>query len=332
MIDVVLDMREGGDWSLDLCFAGLVKNLGAERVADVPYREKHREWGMSWCKRDWHAERRTLGYTDQNDRVKGLFDLTCDNVRRVWLDERMESFQFYRGLPVLHDAKVVVVAGHDRFWNHSPQFVASLYGSKFEAMLLDNWRPEYEKLPFKKRRIGWSCNFDHYWTRPSVKPEKDIDISFMGYVSHPDRARFVDFINRTYRQLNNRIMLEREPDTMKNFVTKRDYFDVMLRSKICLNLRGGAEGGKALRMYEIPYVGSYMLAQRIPDAGVYEDFVPDTHCEYFENEAELVDFIDYRLNDGAEGREFLALSGYDRATEELSVKARWKSVLEWLDA
>lgn len=330
MIDVVVDAREGGDWSLDLLFAGLVLNLGPERVADVPYRDKHREWGRSYCKRDWGAERRTLGYTSSNESVKGLFALTPDNVRRVWIDERMESYAIYKSLGVLHQAKVVVVAGHDRFWNHNPRFVAGLYGDNFEAMLLDNWYPEYESLPFRARKIGWSCNFDHYWTRPTVAPAKDIDISFMGYASHLDRVRFVEHVKKRWGHLNNKIMLEREPDTMKNFVPKSTYFDIMLRSKICLNLRGGADMGKALRAYEIPYVGSYMLSQRIDDPGMRDDFVDGIDCSYFSNEDELDSCVRYAL-DNERWREAIASAGHQAATGKLSVKQRWKDVLEWLD-
>lgn len=346
MAEVIIDLRTGGDWSLDLCFAGLVSNLGYENVFDLPYKDKHREWhdvldGKRL--RDWGLERRTLGFTDavpddRSSHIPSMDPVTIDllkkqgEVKRVWLDERMESFQKYReyGLDKT-DAKVVVVAGHDRFWNQSPSFVASLYGDKLQAMLLDNWYSEYMNLPFKVGNVRWSCNFDHYWQRPDAPPEKHIDICFVGYNSHPDRARFIDHIERRWGHLRNHIYLERRPDTFEEFMPKSILFGIMQRSKICLNLRGAADRGKTLRAYEIPFVGSYMLSQRIDDPGMSQDFESGIDCEYFSEEDELDSIIDYRINgSNDEFREEIASQAHIKAMTYLSVKSRWKSVLEWL--
>lgn len=347
-MDVIIDLRDGGDWSLDLCFAGLVKNLGYENVLDVPYKDKHREWwDVIDGKRltDWGLERRTLGfcqeaYDDRRENIPNCTELTTldilkkrGEVRRVWLDERMESFAKYRELGLdKTDAEVVVVAGHDRFWNQSPSFVASLYGSKLKAMLLDNWYPEYANLPFRTRRIGWSTNFDHYWQKIVPPPEKHIDICFVGYNSHPDRARFIDHIESRWGHLRNHIYLERRPDTFEEFIPKALLFRIMQSSRICLNLRGAADRGKTLRAYEIPYVGSYMLSQRIDDPGMTEDFEGEIHCDYFDDEASLDELIDWRLGDGAEYRtDYIEPVGHSRAIGTLSVKERWREVLQWLN-
>ncbi len=337
MIDVVLDLRDGGDWSLDLCFAGLVKNLGPAHVVDIPHKNKHREWlNCNRLTNDWGRERRTLGHTPDNNRINSMHPEELSRcreagiIRRVWLDERMESFAAYRQLG-LNGIPVVVVAGHDRFWNHSPQFVASLYGERLEAMLLDNWYPEYACYPFRTRRIGWSCNFDHYWDRPPVAPEKEFDICFVGYNSHPDRARFVDHIERRWGHLNNHIYLERRPDTFEAFVPKSELFSIMQRSKVCLNLRGAADRGKTLRAYEITYVGSFMLSQRIDDPGMMEDFIEGFHCSYFSDEAELDDKVEQYIYEMVGWRESIAKFGHRHAIEDLSVESRWRDVLKWLE-
>lgn len=326
LADLVIDLRDGGDWSLDLCFAGLVMNLGPEWVVDVPKKAKHREWDPE--RSDWGMERRTLGYTPQNHLV---LPRSLSEVGRVWLDERMESFSKYRELG-LYDAKVpaFVVAGHDRFWNHSPQFVASLYGDRLGGMLLDNWRPEYAQLPFPTKRIGWSTNFDHYWQRPAEAPPKHIDICFVGYNSHPDRARFIDHIENKWGHLRNHIYLERRPDTTEEFYSKSLLFGIMQQSRICLNLRGAADRGKTLRAYEIGHVGSYMLSQRIEDPGLMEDFVEDRDCGYFSDEDELDAKIAWALDPANESaRETIASAGHLRAEGPLSVKERWADVLRW---
>lgn len=334
-IEVVMDLRDGGDWSLDLCFAGLRQNLGADKVWDIPWKKKHREWAgvvQGYIEPDWGLERRTLGYTPTDDSRRLDEKLDPTRIKRVWLDERMESFQKYREFG-FYDAKVpvVVVAGHDRFWNQNPQFVASLYGDRLQGMLLDNWYPEYANLPFKVRNIRWSCNFDHYWTRPRVPPQKDVDIFFVGYNSHPDRQRYVDHVIRTFPNLNNHIYLETQPDSFCNFIPKERMFDLMLRSKICLNLRGAADRGKTLRAYEIPYVGSFMLSQTIDDPGLAQDFVKDIHCSYFSNEKELRDEIQLAL-DRPDTTATIAEQGHLHAINELSSKKRWRDVVGWLDA
>lgn len=337
--DVVLDLRDGGDWSLDLCYAGL--QLNGVKLLDVPYKAKHREWwGVIEGRRqsDWGLERRTLGFTGHDDRGHrfpgaSLIEAEMcirDGVRRVWLDERMESFQAYRNYGFQRaGVPAVVVAGHDRFWNHSPEFVASLYGDRLEAMLLDNWYPRYAELPFRVRPIGWSCNFDHYWRRMGAL-EKDIDISFIGYNSHPDRARYVDMVLDRFSHLNNHIVLEREADSFGKFVSKAEYFDVIGRSKVALNLRGAADRGKTMRAYEIPYVGSFMLSQRIEDPGMSQDFQHGVHCLYFDDEGSLEESIAWALA-GPGYREQIAERGHQRALNELSAKHRWADVLGWLE-
>lgn len=300
---------------------------------------------------DWGLERRTLGFVEgmEDDRravvPNGTELVTLDilkrrgEIGRVWLDERMESFQKYRELGLDRtDVRVVVVAGHDRFWNHSPEFVAALYGERLEAMLLDNWYPRYADLPFKARRIGWSCNFDHYWIRPEVPPEKDIDVSFIGYNSHPDRARYIDFIRRTFPDLRLRLVLETEPDSFGGFVPKDQYFDIIQRSRIALNLRGAADRGKTMRSYEIPYVGSFMLSQGIEDPGIYDDFRNLEHCVYFNSEVQLERQIRWFLGIGSgessligeQYRETIAAQGHARAMDNMSVESRWGDVLGWL--
>lgn len=345
--NVVLDLRDGGDWSLDLCYAGL--NANSLKVIDIPFKRKHREWwDVIEGKRvsDWGLERRTLGFGKNHrsfipfeDEGVWLKSIKQEGIERIWLDERMESFQKYRELGLDQtDASVVVVAGHDRFWNISPEFVASLYGHRLEAMLLDNWYPRYAELPFRARRIGWSCNFDHYWTRPDVAPKKDIDVSFIGYNSHPDRARYVDFIGSSFPHLRTHLVLERNPNSFESFLPKSEYFDVIQRSKISLNLRGAADRGKTMRAYEIPYVGSFMLSQGIDDPGMEEDFPNLVDCVYFRSEAQLERQINWFLGIGSGQsvlcgelhREGIAHIGHQRALGPLSVKNRWGDVIRWL--
>ena len=333
MFDLVIDTRDGGDWSLDLCFAGLVHNLGPDQVCDFPVKSKHREWTGDG---DWGAERRTLGWTPDNhlvpqfpeDEVRRL--ARAGEIRRVWLDERYDSYEVFCRLGLRQlGVPVVVVAGHDRFWNWSPEYVSEkYYGSSLVAMLLDNWQPSHEDLPFPHRWVSWSTNFDHYWDLERCRP-KEWDVCFFGYNSHPDRARFIDHILTRWPDLRCNFVFERRPDTTEVFLRKRDYFSMIDRSRVCLNLRGAAEGGKTMRFYEIPYVGSYMLSQVMPDPRLQDEFLHNRHCDYFSDEASLDHYLSLALDDIVR-RELIATQGRIHARDHHTVQARWRGILEWL--
>lgn len=327
---LLIDTRTGGDWSLDLVYAGLVQKFGPHRVFDYPRKEKHREW-KSYLDptNDWGRERRTLGYTGCNtsSAASEIQRLARKGKILVFMDERDESHRVYYELFGNLPVPVVIVAGHDRFWNVSPEHVIKRFAGRLQRLFIDNWVPEYDRLPLTSL-INWSANFDHYWERkaPLAEDEKDIDIFFVGYNSHPDRARFVDFIEShpVLGKLNNHIVLERRPDTMEKFVPKHEYFDLMRRSRICLNLRGAAERGKTLRFLEIPYVGSFMLSQRFEDRQLHP-FVDGIHCSYFDDEIGLEAFVQYYLRGGeiwAGARGSIARAGYEHLNRFHTVRAR----------
>lgn len=333
---LVIDMREGGDWSLDLLFAGLVKNLGWNNVDMFPFRRKHLEL-IDPGKSDWGQERRSLGWTEDNVYIPDLSErdvkksLMAGEYDYIFLDERQESYEMFVrvGGPFSpKKTKVVVVAGHDRFWNHSPSAVASLYGDRLSTMFLDNWQPEYDELPFV-RLINWSHNFEHYWDsskRDEFLQNKVYDICFMGYNSHPARATIIDHVQNRWGHLNNFILFERQPDTMEKFIPKSEFFKVIAQSKICLNISGAAVSGKALRFYEIPYVGSFMLTQQTAYKQL-DPFVHGKHCLYFDNLEQLDAHVDSMLRyDWI--REMMAAEGHRHSLEKHSVVARVKYVLE----
>lgn len=327
---LVIDTRGGGDFSLDLLFAGLVKVAGYENVFDFPRKTKHREW--DWNKADWGMERRTHGYTPDNWMVSSdprqiVAEAAKGNLT-VFTDERDESYHVYRNLGLSsYETPVVVVAGHDRFWNISPQFVKERAGWNCVHMFLDDWLPAYDSLPWASL-TSLSTNYDHFWNRPSGHVEKKYDIFFFGYNSHPDRARYVDHIlnHPTWSKLNNRIMLERQSDTLGNFILKREYFQTMLESRVCLNLRGASVGGRALRYYEIPYVGSFMLTQKF-QAPQVDRFEPGVHCGEFRNETSL-DIMLETFFDNPEEREFIAGSGHRYAMDHHTCEARVRYMLK----
>lgn len=333
---LLIDARKTGDWSLDLLFAGLVSNLGPENVIDFPSHDKHRMGKPKLVgehEKDWGAERMSLSYVPQHASLKRwtsgevMEELRRGKIDIIFLDERHESYELYLSLKAnFFEVPVIVVAGHDKFWNESPRYVrTNYYQRNIRAMFLDNWCDDYNLLP-NTHVYNWSTNFDHLWDPAQRKQEKLYDISFTGYNSHPDRARFVDHILSRWGHLKLNIVLERKPDSFGLFVNKAEYFKMMAQSKICLNLRGAAVNGKTLRFYEIPYAGSCMLSQ---DTGAVqvEPFENAKHCLYFANESELDDRIDGLLANDSK-REIIAAEGLAHVLAKHTAHARVKSMLE----
>lgn len=328
-----IESRTGGDFTMDAVFAGLVDKFGAKNVIDWPPKDKHREGvpvQTGNTERDYGAERRSLCYVADSkdlpvlDRNEIRDMLAKGEISRIFTDERPESLRHYFEVGGhFFSVPVVVIAGHDRLWNpKGVQGIQEMYGHLLEAMFLDNWRDEY--TPLKNAfPMSYSTNFDHLWdvaSREALLKDKVYDVCFLGYNSHPDRAQLVDHLQMRYGGNNNYLFVERRPNTMDAFIRKSEYFRIMAQSRVCINLKGGAECGKALRFYEIPYVGSCMLSQT-DNARQVNPFEDQKHCIYFNNERELDNWVDILL--GSDNlRERIANAGHEHAMKFHTARAR----------
>lgn len=335
-----IESRTGGDFTMDAVWAGLVDKFGPENVIDWPPKDKHREGVPKITgniEKDYGAERRSLCYTPQHNLLTSytLFEinqmLRSGDIDRIFIDERPESFAIYcetsaRSL----DIPVVVIAGHDRFWNESPWTVAQVYGRNLEKMFLDNWRPEYDSIP-KTAKMSYATNFDHLWEsdkRDEFLKNKIYDICFIGYNSHGDRKVIVDHLLSKYGTDNNCIFVETRPNMMDAFLPKHEYFKKIAQSRVCINIRGGAENGKALRFYEIPYVGSYMLSQDFYGSSTQvKPFVGGVHCDYFSSLDEMDWYIRKMLFDYFK-REEIARKGHEHSMKYHTARARVDYIYE----
>jgi hypothetical protein len=336
-----IDSRKGSDFTLDALWSGLVDVLGNGTVTDWPAADKHRE-GIPVItgdvERDYGAERRGMCYTEHGQWKRRynrdeLVKLIHENqIGAVVVDEREESFIEYLKLPLRYSKiPVVVVAGHDRFWNVNPSRpwdqLRNWYGENLRSLFIDNWRQEYDHLQ-NTYPMAYSTNFDHLWDhaeREELLKNKKYDIFFMGYNSDPTRTIIVDELIKRYRLDNNKLFVETRPDIMNSFLPKKEYFKLMAQSRVCINLNGAAECKKTLRFYEIPYVGSYMLSQR-DSARQINPMIDDVHCHYFSTKEQLFDRIDWALA-FPEKREMIAARGHYHAMEFNTNIARASYVL-----
>ena len=338
---LVIDPRVfSSEFALDPLWAGLVDKFGAENVIDYPPAPKHRE-GIPRItgnpEADYGAERRTLCYTGKQFPEHTLFEvndmLAHGEIERIFLDERDQSCAIYmQTMACFFNVPVVVVSGLDTFENDSPKTLQRWYGKNLEAMFLDNWRPEFDLYP-NAFPMNNCVNFDHMWDiahREDLLKDKIYDVSFMGYNSHPDREFYFDHLVEKYGTKGNFLFLEKRHNISDDFIMKKEYFRVIAQSKVCVNLRGSADCGKALRLYEIPYVGSAMVSQAYPVKQIHP-FIDAEHCLYFKSICSMDFSIDLLLAYSKE-REEMARAGHEHAMKYHTARARVDYVYECLEA
>lgn len=303
---------EGGDFSMDLLFAGLVDVFGPANVFDYPIRKKHRQGNPELLgddEKDYGSERRSLCYTQHYEKIENkarneIISLLNNNeVDFIFLNETEESYKLYLQL-LNKTVKVVVVAGHDSY-RGTIENTKKMYGNKLSCIFVDDWQKEYEKYK-NIYLINLSENFNHLWNQKKSY-EKKYDLCFIGYNSHPLRAKYIDYVMYTWSHLNNFIVFEKTPNRFCNFIRHQQMFDAMKESKICINLPGASKSGRALRFYEIPFVGSFMLSHAFPASQLYP-FKNNVHCSYFNN-IETFDEKIYFFLRNENVREKIALNG-----------------------
>lgn len=329
---------------MDLIFAGLVRKFGKENVIDYPARDKFRQGKpvlVGDDEKDYGAERRSLSYVEgcEDHRKWSRHEIMSimTQVKYIFMDETEQSYQYWLELVSIFSFPIptVIVAGHDSF-RGDPQQVRARTHVHFEHMFIDDWKPEYDELDFPVNLINLSCNFDHLWDsskRQEYLQNKKYDICFIGYNSHPIRRMVINHVKEKWGHLNNCIIFEERPNKFDRFVRHDEMFKMMAQSKICLNLPGASTGGRALRYYEVPYVGSCMITMRFP-AKLLHEFENNVDCLEFSSLDELDMCIDtaYRKTlGGTYNYKIIGDAGHDHCMKHHTIDARMDYIFEVLN-
>lgn len=340
---ILINPREGSDFSLDLIYAGLVRKFGKENVIDYPFREKHRRGIPKLVnddEKDYGLERGSLCYVEGCEDIRSftrpeiVSSIQKDEIDYIFMDETDASYNYWLQISLggIFNIKTVVIAGHDSF-RGLPQAVASRLGNSFYHMFIDDWQESYNHHDFPTSLINLSCNFDHLWSRVDYQKDKKYDICFIGYNSNPIRRMIVDHIEKNWGHLNNCIIFEDRQDKFDRFVRHDEMFKLMAQSKICLNLPGASTGGRALRYYEIPYVGSCMLTMRFPAKLLYP-FENLKSCLEFSSLDELdmqIDFARQKSSNSVFNYDIIANEGHRHCLLYHTVDARVDHLFKVLD-
>ena len=115
-------------------------------------------------------------------------------------------------------------------------------------------------------------------------PRKRVyDVSFLGHLTSPDRARYIRALGRISTELGINCLLKASRGG-PNPVGKEEYVRTLLSSKAGLSMKG--VGYDSVRYWEIPCYGSMLLSQRLP-IQIPNDFVEGESALYFDRDDEL---------------------------------------------
>lgn len=141
---------------------------------------------------------------------------------------------------------------------------------------------------------------------------RDLDVAFIGTLSHPGRRRILETLARRYH-LNE-----------LRFYRQEEIPEVYSRAKIVLNMPVGNDLN--FRFFEALSCGAMLLTKRAAN-GQEELFQEGVHYVAYSNEHELFEKVNYYLHHERE-RERIARAGYEVVQERHTLAHRVQSLLE----
>jgi len=155
---------------------------------------------------------------------------------------------------------------------------------------------------------------------------KNIDVSFLGSVAkYPDRINFINFVN------NHNLNIVTGGGQRAGKLTPEAYASIIRHSKIGINFSSSQTGvfhqAKG-RIFEYIASGSLLLEQR--NDAIRDFFEEDKHYVAFSDFQELVDKIQYYLNNEDE-RLAIAQAGYEHFKQNWTSNHYWTQLMEEVD-
>ncbi len=291
---VLFFTSSSANYQEDIVHEGLDELLGADRVVYFPHKE-HRLFSrnlypdlenQACAAPRWEAE-------DISQRAAEIGAIIVGSVRDSvppW--QRLQHL--FPGRPVawLHGED-----GCDHPW--PPDVV---YTHRFKRELLIDEAGLYP-LPFAAPPLAMA---------PAARP-RDIDVSF---VARPNHAWRFEVAARLARE---GFMVQLDCP-----MSRRDYCDILNRSKICVSVRGA--GYDTMRYWEIPYHGALLLSERLPLL-IPDNFVDGESAVFFDSLDDMVRQIGRLLTD-PERLERIAAAGQAWAQTKHTALARARYLLE----
>ena len=157
-----------------------------------------------------------------------------------------------------------------------------------------------------------------------IEGDQPIPVSFLGSVRYPERQRYLQHL------IDNKAPLQIHGGQREQGLSAPRYAELMRNSKISLNFPEGPEGYDQCkgRVWEILASKSLLLERKNEPI---ENFLkPNVHYVEFENEADLVEKINYYLDNEKE-RDYIVNKGFNIFKKKYNATTFWNTIMKELD-
>ena len=158
---------------------------------------------------------------------------------------------------------------------------------------------------------------------PMDEDSRSVNASFLGSPRYSERQRYLTYL------LTNGIEVHIGGGQREEGLSASRYAEIMRHSKISLNFPEGPEGYDQCkgRVWEILATKSLLLERK--NNAIKNFLTPNVHYVEFENEQDLVEKIQYYLDNEKE-RSYIAQKGYDVYKEKYNATTFWNTIMEKL--
>jgi len=151
--------------------------------------------------------------------------------------------------------------------------------------------------------------------------EQDINVSFLGSPRYPERQKYLTHL------VTNGIPVHIGGGQREEGLTPERYAQLMRQSKISLNFPEGPDGYDQCkgRVWEVLASKSLLLERK--NSAIENYLKPNVHYVEFENEQDLVEKMNYYLDNEKE-RDYIATKGYEIYKKKYNAKVFWNKIME----
>jgi len=151
--------------------------------------------------------------------------------------------------------------------------------------------------------------------------EQSIPVSFLGSVRYPERQKYLQHL------INEKAPLLIDGGQREKGLSPKRYAELMRHSKISLNFPEGPDGYDQCkgRVWEILASKSLLLERK--NTSIENFLKPNVHYVEFENEADLIEKINYYLDNEKE-RDYIVNNGYNLYKKKYNAKTFWNTIIK----
>ena len=170
----------------------------------------------------------------------------------------------------------------------------------------------------------WAPQDETLYHPLAEKSTQQIPVSFLGSVRYPERQKYLQHL------IDTKTPLYIDGGQREKGLSPMRYAELMRHSKISLNFPEGPEGNDQCkgRVWEILASKSLLLERK--NAPIQNFLKPNVHYIEFEDEADLVEKIQYYLDNDNE-RDYIVNKGYNLYKKKYNATTFWGTIMKELN-